>query len=271
MKVFAIRDELDQNNKNLAYLLYYENEKRFYIELPEDADPWETPLLLSSFLKKGERTVNSYWSQMWVRQRIVPSDRQNLGQILKKNGLKEYDEFSLLMLAKGRCAQDDYYLSPISEEEVQLRFRERYGKRVEDVVVLQGQDLLVFFRDGSLKKVSVKEIVEENGKFAAILQREELFRKVEIQTGGYGICWGENFEISDAQLYKYGKKIPLSIEDFRNFVAERVINTAEVMEVLECSRQNVNDLVKRKKLIPIKKNQKNMLFLKSEVIQRKWL
>ena len=57
MKVFAIRDEFDTSNKNLAYLFYYENEKKFYIELPDDADPWETPLLLSSFLKRGEKTV----------------------------------------------------------------------------------------------------------------------------------------------------------------------------------------------------------------------
>ena len=86
MKIFAIRDESMPEQFDLAYLFYYETEKRFYIELPDDADPWETPLLLSSFVKKGEKTVNSYWSKIWVQQRIVPTDRQNLGQILKDNG-----------------------------------------------------------------------------------------------------------------------------------------------------------------------------------------
>ena len=52
MKIFAIRDESAQEQKNLAYLLYYEQEKRFYIELPENADAWETPLLLDSFVGK---------------------------------------------------------------------------------------------------------------------------------------------------------------------------------------------------------------------------
>ena len=33
MKIFAIRDESSQEQKDLAYLLYYEQEKRFYIEL----------------------------------------------------------------------------------------------------------------------------------------------------------------------------------------------------------------------------------------------
>ena len=43
MRVFAIRDELDVEQKDLAYLLYYEIAKCFYIELPEEADPVLTP------------------------------------------------------------------------------------------------------------------------------------------------------------------------------------------------------------------------------------
>ena len=39
MKIFAIRDEFALNQIDLAYLLYYEVEKRFYIELPESANP----------------------------------------------------------------------------------------------------------------------------------------------------------------------------------------------------------------------------------------
>lgn len=57
-------------------------------------------------MKRKQYTVNAYWSKVWVQQRIAPTDRQNLGQILKDNGLDEYDEFQLLMLANGRCVQD---------------------------------------------------------------------------------------------------------------------------------------------------------------------
>ena len=49
-----------QEHKDLAYLFYYEKEKLFFTELPEEADPWETPLLLSSFAERGIKTVNSY-------------------------------------------------------------------------------------------------------------------------------------------------------------------------------------------------------------------
>ena len=118
MRIFAIRDESAEMQKDLAYLLYYELEKRFYIELPEGADPWELPLLLDSFVKQNETTVNSYWSKIWVQQRIIPTDRQNIGEILRDNQLEEYDEYELLILAMGRCAQDDYYLVPIDEKDL---------------------------------------------------------------------------------------------------------------------------------------------------------
>ena len=63
MRIFAIRDGNANVPKDLAYLFYYEKDKTFYIELPEGADEWETPLLLSSFVKRGETTVNPYWSR----------------------------------------------------------------------------------------------------------------------------------------------------------------------------------------------------------------
>ena len=91
-----------------------------------------------------------------------------------------------------------------------------------------------------------------------------------IQPGGYGICWDENVMINNSELYDWGEEIPLLMEDFLSFVSERIVGTAEAMELLSCSRQNINDLIKRRKLMPVKKEQKNTLFLKSEIIKRNW-
>lgn len=60
MKIYAVRDESAEAQKDLAYLIYYEIEKQFYIELPESADPWETPLLLDSFVKRNKMTVSLF-------------------------------------------------------------------------------------------------------------------------------------------------------------------------------------------------------------------
>lgn len=270
MKIYAIRDKTDPAGKDIAFLIYYERDKRFYIELPINADPWETPLILSSFIKRGEQTVNAYWSRIWVQQRIIPPDRQNLGQILKDNGLEAYDEFDLLMLAEGRCAQDDYYLVSVSEADLPKSFLQRFLKKVEDVVPLAGYQLLVFFRDGLVKKCDMGPILVNDKAFSPIWKDENLFLKASIQPGGYGVCWGENLNIVDHVLYDCGKDVMLSLEDFRRFVESRVVNTAEAAEILGCSRQNIEDLIRRNKLHLIKATPKNKLFLKSEIIQRNW-
>lgn len=270
MKIFAIRDETDELRKNLAYILYFENDKRFYIELPEDADPWETPLLLASFVQKGEHTVNSYWSRIWVQQRIVPSDRQNIGQILRDNRLKTYDEYTLLMLSSGRCEQDDYYLAPIDENSLPEKVIRRFRTKIEDVVPLQNCCLLAFFRDGTIRKCDLTEYFEKTQRFSVLIKYPNYFADVQIQAGGYGVQWDENLSISDSALYKMGKRVPLTAEDFRTFASERIINAAEAAEILGCSRQYINELVRTDKLHPIKSSEKNTLFLKSEVMKRNW-
>ena len=258
MKIFAIRDESAIHQIDLAYLLYYELEKRFYIELPENADPWETPLLLSSFIKKGETSINSYWSKIWVQQRIVPTDRQNLGQVLRDNNLKEYDEFSLLMLSMGRCAQDDYYLVPLDETRLPEQIRKRFDRLIEDVIPLDNFALLVFFRDGCVKKCSIAA------------RNKDYFYAINLQPGGHGVEWDINLRISAATLYRVGEKVALTASDFQNFVVHRVVNVAEAAEILNCSRQNIDYLTKAGKLHPIKSSGKNTLYLKSEILKRNW-
>lgn len=270
MKAFAIRDGNEGGEKDLAYLIYYEKEKLFYIELLEDVDEWETPLILSSFVKRGKKTVNAYFSRLWVQQRIVPPDRQNLGQILRDNGLLVYDEFALLMLADGRCAQDDYYLVPVAPETLFERFPERYARRVEEVIPLSDAVLLVFFKNGEAKKCDMRRAAGQNTALSSILNREELFCQVSVQVGGYGISWGESLDVEDEALYRMGENAGIAYSDFLNFLKYRVVNVAEAAGLLECSRQNISDLVKRGRLHPVKTDAKNTLFLKSEILRRKW-
>lgn len=265
MRVFAIRDD-EIAGKDLGYLLYYEGSKAFYIELPDDADEWETPLILSSFVRRGEHSVNAYWSMVWVRQRIVPRDRQNLGMILKDNGLDTYDEFQLLLLGHGRCAQDNVYIAEINDIPAFMQARWLY--KVEDAVPLADQCLLVFFRDGSARRIDIKAITRDKPEFAPVLSHERIFSDVIIQPDGYGVAWSESCTIADHELYRSGYAVPLTLNDMRRFISLRVVNTAEAQEMLHCSRQNIADLVKRGKLHPIRTDGNNRLFMKTEIQQR---
>lgn len=267
MRLFAIRDENRDPRDLLGYLIYYEKPKAFYIELPDNADPWETPLLLSSFAKKGQYSINSYWSLQWVRERIVPPDRQNISRILYENNLPEYDEFSLLMLAMGRCEQDDYYLEEIRDvPELLLR---RWQYRIEDVVPLENNRLLAFFRNGDVRITDIVPLSEKIPAMAPFLRNPDLFSRVEVQPDGYGVIWNEEAALSDRELYEHGTPVPLTIQDFMSFIRSRVISTSEACELLDCSRQNISDLIRRGKLHPVRADAKSKLFLRNEVLQRK--
>ena len=269
MRIFAIRDENLSSDTVLGWLIYYERAKAFYIELPEDADPWKTPLLLSSFVKRGQHSVSSYWSRLWVQQRIVPRDRQNIGQVLKENGLTEYDEFQLLLLTKGRCAQDDCYLEEINTEQLPELLLERWKTKVEDVVPLKDTRLLVFFRNGEVRIANVELLSETHTDCKPYLVNEDRFKSVEVQPDGYGVMWSERAMLSDRELYEHSQSIPLTLDDFIGFVQHRIVSVSEACQILECSRQNIDDLMKRNKLHPIRRDAKNKLFLKNEIMQRK--
>lgn len=60
-----------------------------------------------------------------------------------------------------------------------------------------------------------------------------------------------------------------SREELAEFVQNEIINTTEALEILQCSRQNLNELVKREVIIPIKDLPRDRLFFKEDIIKRK--
>lgn len=56
--------------------------------------------------------------------------------------------------------------------------------------------------------------------------------------------------------------------DLRSFISDSIISTAEAANLLNCSRQYINQLVKDNKLVPVKKINYITLFLKSDVEAR---
>ena len=113
MKRYAIKNDFIGKDRILSILNYDEKTKQFSIEIPEGVSVKEVPYIMSAFLKKGSRKVDCDWSMKWVQARIVPHTRQNIGQILRANGMKRYDEHALLVKNQGRCCQDEYYIEEL--------------------------------------------------------------------------------------------------------------------------------------------------------------
>jgi predicted XRE-type DNA-binding protein len=60
-----------------------------------------------------------------------------------------------------------------------------------------------------------------------------------------------------------------SVYELKTFIAKEVVNTAEAAKILECSRQNISQLVKYGTLVPIKSFARDSIFLKSDIENHK--
>lgn len=58
-------------------------------------------------------------------------------------------------------------------------------------------------------------------------------------------------------------------EGFIKLVQTEILTSSEVLEELQISRQSLNSLVKREKLVPIKELPRDRLFLREDVEARK--
>ncbi|MCI8663809.1 MAG: hypothetical protein HFG69_11300 [Hungatella sp.] len=104
MYKFAIKNKV-YHDKTVAWLFYDEEKKEYEIRVPEDTKSNEAPLIIAAFIEKNQRVIGKEWSLRWVRERVIPPDRQNIGQILRENNMKFYDEFPLLVSNQGRSGQ----------------------------------------------------------------------------------------------------------------------------------------------------------------------
>lgn len=264
MIVFEIRKSTSENTL-LGYLFYYEKSKRFYSELLSIYDEWEAPFIFWKNVKEKRFSIDSEQSLKFVSQRIIPPDRQNLGLILRDNKLKEYDEYKLLKLSEGRCSQDDLYIKKIEEDEICDEIKERLKKNIKDVVALKNNRVLAFFKDGKATIYDVEKYLGKDRFFSRILSYYELFTGVRVTPGGKGIEWSSTTFISSKDLYDKGKECDLSYDDFLSFSSDRLIDTSTLCEMMGCTRQYVNQLVKENKLEVAKAIGNNNLFRKADI------
>ena len=150
MRSYNIIDK--DTNKKIGCLICYEKSEDCVVELIDGIDEWSAPLLFDRFVRDGIYTIPRKASKLWVEERVIPSDRQNLASILKNHKLKEYNIFKMLDISKGICAQDNMYLKPTNElpEYVELRTKEY----VRECAPLSNGRLLCFFNDDTFVRIN---------------------------------------------------------------------------------------------------------------------
>ena len=269
MRLFALKDSTDPEGSTLAVLTCYEKDPAYFIDMPERTDPWTVPFILSSFAKRGEWEIDAEWSRAWVESRLVPQSRQNLGEVLRENGLDHYDTLKLLEMTEGRNSQDDCYLVPLHPDDAPKWFAERESMRVVEAVALEGMRLLVAFRTGEVRLIDRVDLETQESALARVLCDEAAFAKAEPTPGGRGVRWGSAIAIGNGMLASMGQPIPLSWNDLSRIAPALLVDARETAQALGCSRQNVNALVKRGALCPAKTGDRATLFLHAEVLARR--
>ena len=264
MKAYEIYDE--ELNLTIGLLLYYSGEDAFIIELEEDLDEWTAPLMFTSFIRNKTYTIPRDLSRKWVLERIIPNSRQNINAILANHKLRSYDEFRLLELSQGRCSQDALCIKKI--DELPEFVLSRMKKNIRECVAGDSHCLLCFFEDGTVRRVNIEELEHVEGTEKIILNND-LYESCRIGAGGYYITFNDSIDISSAVLYRAGISLPVRLSDFEAFAKKNILDTTQVSEMLECSRQNLSYLVKKERLKPLREEVKGNLFLKGDVIRNK--
>lgn len=265
MKSYAIYDADLNRITAIGYLFYYEKAEEFVIELCEDLDEWDAPLLFQSLVRQGIYTVSKEDSLLWVKERVIPSGRQNIGMILKSHHLKRYSEMALLSLSKGRCSQDSCYLEEVPEEKIPENIVKRRRQNMQECFVTGDKQLLCMFKDNTVRKVDLTKLVDKYKDAAHVLKNEEILYSASVGVGGYSVSFNGAIEIPVSELRKIGVLLPLTTDDFYDFICNNVIDTTGACDKMKCSRQNLSYMVNEGKIKPVIRGTKENLFLKGEI------
>ena len=83
--------------------------------------------------------------------------------------------------------------------------------RIKNIVALKNYQLKVEFITGELKIYDCKPLLEKD-VFKA-LENENLFRKVKVDIGGYGIIWSDEIDLSESELWINGKTVESQVAE----------------------------------------------------------
>ena len=265
LKIYEIIDS--EYRRSVGVLLYYEKIKDFIIELKDDLDEWSAPLLFTNLVKNNEYTASRTLSYLWVKERIIPNTRQNIGSILKTHNMESYDEMEFLELSSGICSQDSLFIKRI--DELPEYVLERNKKNLKECIPCDDNEVLCFFNDDSVKKINLNSISYVEG-VNKILKNELLFQSGKLGTGGYFMTFNDSIDIPSYIFYDRGKNVSLTLKDFIDFSKKNLIDTSSVCDIQECTRQNISYLVKKQELKPIKDSVRGNLFVKGDILRNIW-
>ena len=85
--------------------------------------------------------------------------------------------------------------------------------RVKEVKPLPSYNVLVSFVTGECKRYNVAQLFEKLDVFKTLSSVNGLFEQVKVDTGGYGISWNDDIDLSCNELWENGMSIDAAPTD----------------------------------------------------------
>ena len=113
LRTFRIKNDDFEPSVEHAILTYDDETDQYAVHIPKEVPGNQLPAILSLLAKQGMREIDDKWARRFVKERVIPADRQNIGMIMRQLNMKKYSEFPILEYTSGRCCMDDFYLEEI--------------------------------------------------------------------------------------------------------------------------------------------------------------
>ena len=84
--------------------------------------------------------------------------------------------------------------------------------KMRAVHTLSDYRLYIQFSEGLTKIYDVKPLFTKWAAFKRLENEPELFNDVAVDTGGYGIVWNDELDLSSEELYENGKTIKIPFD-----------------------------------------------------------
>ena len=113
--------------------------------------------------------------------------------------------------------------------------------KVKNITALPGLKLSVQFTNGTTKIYDVAPLLD---RFAAFepLQDEKLFSNVEVDTGGYGVVWNDDIDLSCDELWNNGIEIQTPFDGLLSF--------ADASDLWNLSESTLRKAISYGKIVP---------------------
>ena len=89
--------------------------------------------------------------------------------------------------------------------------------KVKAVTALPDYCLIVQFAEGVTKIYNVKPLFAKWGVFKELEEKQDLFFNVEVDTGGFGIVWNDNLDLSCDELFANGITVETAFDGLMAF------------------------------------------------------